>query len=165
MLTQAIHTLDVLVWLAGLPAEVAAYANTSSIHRMEAEDIVGAAIRYANGATGTIAATTCAYPGFADRIDIIGENGTATILGSTLAVAFHDGAEEQIADDAGEAGVGADPMAFSHDQHRSLIADFVDAVRNGRQPRANGVEALKVHILIDALTRSVARGGPVAIAS
>jgi len=35
LLTQAIHTLDLLLSLAGDPAEVCAFATTTPIHRME----------------------------------------------------------------------------------------------------------------------------------
>ena len=39
LLTQAIHTLDLMISLAGLPVEVTAYAATSAVHRMETEDL------------------------------------------------------------------------------------------------------------------------------
>ena len=42
-------------------------------------------------------------------------------------------------------------MAFSHDGHRAVLADFLRAVRTGAAPRVSGAEALKVHRLIDAL--------------
>jgi UDP-N-acetyl-2-amino-2-deoxyglucuronate dehydrogenase len=164
LLTQAIHTLDVLTSLVGLPDEVAAYAATTPVHRMEAEDMVGAAVRFPGGAVGTITATTAAYPGQPDRIDIIGEKGTATISGTSLDVRFHDGSEERIAGDGAAAGGGADPMAFAHNQHRALIADFVTAIGTGREPRPSGAEALKVHVLIDALTRSADAGKAVRLA-
>lgn len=45
----------------------------------------------------------------------------------------------------------ADPMAFPHDWHRSLLADFLDAAEKNRQPRVSGEEALKVHRFIDKL--------------
>jgi predicted dehydrogenase len=162
LLTQAIHTLDLFLSLAGQPAEVAAYAATSAVHRMECEDIVGAAVRFAGGALGTIAATTCAYPGFPERIELIGERGTAAIEGNRLAVRFHDGAAIQEGAE-GAGGTGADPMAFAHDHHRALIADFLDAVAEGRDPRVSGEEALKVHRLIDALLESAARGRAAAV--
>ncbi len=163
LLTQAIHTLDALLSLSGLPEAVSAYAGTTPVHRMEAEDIVGAAMRFAGGAIGTIGATTAAYPGHPDRIDLIGELGGATISGLTLDVQFHDGSEERIDDGGGAAGGGADPMAFDHGPHRALIADFVEAIGAGREPRISGQEGLKVHVLIDALTRSAAEGQPITI--
>lgn len=125
---------------------------------MEAEDLVGAAIRFTNGAIGTIDASTTANPGFPDKIEIIGEKGTATIDGWNLRVQYVDGTEETIAPDSATGGFGADPMDFSPDQHQALIADFLQAVKSGGEPRICGEEALKVHMLIDALTRSAPDG-------
>ncbi|RVG98663.1 gfo/Idh/MocA family oxidoreductase [Sinorhizobium meliloti] len=150
LLTQAIHTLDLLVWLAGLPEEARAYAATSGIHRMETEDLAMAAIRFSGGAIGTVSATTCAYPGYPDEIDIIGTRGMARLGGRLLAVSFHDGTELSVEDEAA-GGAGADPMAFPHHHHRAVLADFLDAVESNGEPRVNGREALKVHRLIDAI--------------
>lgn len=151
LLTQGIHTLDLMLSLAGPVSEVRGYSATTAVHRMETEDMVCAAVRYANGALGTIDATTAAYPGFPERIEIIGTKATASLAGTELKVARHDGTVVSVkADDSG-GGTGADPMDFPHDYHRSVVADFVDAVQTGRSPKVSGQEALKVHRLIDAL--------------
>jgi UDP-N-acetyl-2-amino-2-deoxyglucuronate dehydrogenase len=154
LLTQAIHTLDLLIAFAGEHAEVKAYCTTSPIHRMETEDLAMAAIRFASGAIGTITATTCAYPGFPDAIDIIGTKGMARLEGGQLEARFHDGSEVSVADGTSGSGAGADPMAFSHDHHRAVLSDFLDAVATGRRPRVSGREALKVHALIAAILQS-----------
>jgi UDP-N-acetyl-2-amino-2-deoxyglucuronate dehydrogenase len=44
------------------------------------------------------------------------------------------------------------------------MADFVEAVRTGREPRVTGEEALKVHRLIDALIETGRTGQRVAVA-
>lgn len=161
LLTQAIHTLDVLLSLAGDAAEVMAYATTSPVHRMECEDLVCAAVRWKSGALGVIEATTAAYPGAAERIELSGTRGTATLAGTALELRFDDGRRETLAADGSGGGTGADPMAFPHDYHRSVWGDFLDAVQGGGEPRVNGEEALRVHRLIDALLASAANGGPV----
>lgn len=153
LLTQAIHALDLFVSLAPPLAEVAAYAATTTVHRMETEDIACAALRFANGALGTLDATTARYPGFAERIDVTGTRGTATLCGGRLDVRFHDGRHESAGED-GSLGGGADPMAFAHDAHRALIAEFLDALDAGRAPVNNGRAALAVHDLIDAVLAS-----------
>ena len=158
LLTQGIHTLDLLVSVAGLPVETTAYAVTTPVHRMETEDLVAGAIRFGNGAIGTVSATTCAYPGTPDSIEVIGTRGMARIEGATLVAAFHDGSTIEMDDGEVGGGAGADPMAFSHMHHRAVIADFVDAVEQGRAPRVSGREALKVHRLIDAMLRSAETG-------
>jgi predicted dehydrogenase len=49
-------------------------------------------------------------------------------------------------------------MDFPHDWHRAVIADFLDAVEEGREPASSGRSALAVHRLIDALLLSARRG-------
>lgn len=158
LLTQTIHTLDLLISLVGLPEEVMAYATTSPVHRMETEDLAMGAMRFANGALGTISATTCAYPGFPDAIDLIGTKGSARLDGARLQIALQDGTTTSVADDDGIGGAGANPMAFSHHHHRGVIADFLDAIETGDEPRINGREALKAHCLIEAILSSARSG-------
>src|SRR5205809_452779 len=67
---------------------------------------------------------------------------------------FTNGKNLEVKTESGGGGTGADPMAFPHDWHRSLLADFIDAIERGREPRVNGEEALKVHRLIDRLLQS-----------
>lgn len=165
LMTQAIHTLDLMLSLAGPVREVVGFAMTSPVHRMQTEDMVAAGVRFANGALGTIDATTAAYPGFPERIELIGENGTAALAGTSLDVRFHDGtvfSETAVA--AGD-GTGADPMAFPHDWHRGLIEDFLDAVAEGREPPVSGETALHVHRLIDALLLAAETGERVTVAA
>jgi predicted dehydrogenase len=154
LITQGIHTLDLMLSLAGPIAEVRGYASTSSVHRMETEDLVAAAVKYNSGAIGTIDATTAAYPGFPERIEIIGEKATASLAGSDLFVAHHDGRVTELKTEYGAGGTGADPMAFPHDWHRGVLQDFLDSIGQSREPRISGAEALKVHRFIDRILQS-----------
>jgi UDP-N-acetyl-2-amino-2-deoxyglucuronate dehydrogenase len=162
LITQAIHTLDLTLSLAGPVAEVAAITGTTGLHLMETEDFVGAGLRFANGAVGALMATTAEYPGFPERIELIGVKGTAVLTAGVVTVHYQDGREEHIGEEQGTGG-GADPMAFPHDAHRALLADFLDALDQDRSPRVTGREALRVHHLIDAVLRSSAERRAVAI--
>jgi UDP-N-acetyl-2-amino-2-deoxyglucuronate dehydrogenase len=155
LLTQAIHTLDLFGTLVGPIDEVASHAVTSPLRRIDTEDIATATLSCRNGAIGVIDATTVAYPGFPERIDLAGTLGTAVLQGNSLALFFPDGTEERV-ESEGETGGGADPMAFDHAPNRDLIADFAEAVRTGRLAETNGHSALQVHYLIDALLTSAA---------
>jgi UDP-N-acetyl-2-amino-2-deoxyglucuronate dehydrogenase len=163
LLTQGIHTLDLLLSLVGPAAEVMSYVTTTPVHRMETEDLVVAAVRYRSGAVGSVEATTAAFPGYPERIEIVGENGTATIEGLALKVAFADGRRIEATPDNVGGGTGADPMAFPHGWHRELIADFLDAIETGGEPLVIGDAALAVHFLIDALLESGSTGRPAAV--
>jgi UDP-N-acetyl-2-amino-2-deoxyglucuronate dehydrogenase len=164
LLTQGIHTLDLLISLAGTPLEAVAYAVTTPVHRMETEDLVAGAVRFANGAIGTIGATTTAYPGYPNAIELIGTKGSARIEDTSLVARFHDGSDVRMEDGAPGGGAGADPMAFPHHHHRAVLADFLDAIEGNCDPKVSGREALKVHQLIDALLRSAETGRREALA-
>jgi UDP-N-acetyl-2-amino-2-deoxyglucuronate dehydrogenase len=158
LLTQAIHSLDLMLSLAGPVARVAAIAATTAMHQMETEDFVGAGLAFANGAAGSLSATTALYPGGAESLVIACEKATATLSGPTLTLNWLDGRNETLGAPAGAAGGGADPMAFPFRWHQAVIADFADAVERGRAPAASGEVALRVHRLIDALLQSSREG-------
>jgi predicted dehydrogenase len=149
LLTQGIHTLDLFLSFAGEPTEVKSFVATTPIHRMETEDLVAAAVKFKSGAIGTVHATTTAYPGFPERIELIGTKGTAVMEGPSLKVEFTDGNKVEVKAEGG--GTGADPMAFPNDWHRALLRDFLNSIQENRQPRVSGEEALKVHRFIDRL--------------
>jgi len=153
LITQAIHSLDVFCTLVGTPVEVGCFATTSPMRQIDTEDLAAGMLRFANGAVGTLGATTAAYPGFPERIELSGTLGTATLEGNSLCLLLHDGRAETLEGD-GPTGGGADPMAFDHGPHKALIADFAAAIRDGRDPDSSGRSALAVHRLIDALLRS-----------
>lgn len=164
LLTQAIHTLDAFVGLLGLPERVAGFAATSVLRRMDTEDVVAAALSYGNGMLATIDATTAAYPGYPERIEIAGTGGSAVLSGDRLEVLLVGGERIAAGEDSATLGGGADPMAFSHQHHRAVLADFLDALDQGRRPRVDGREALKVHRLIDAILDAAAGGTAVEVA-
>lgn len=164
LISQGIHTLDLMLSLAGPVEQVSGFVATTPVHRMETEDMVCAAARFASGAIGTIDATTAAYPGFLEEIILTCETGTAKLAGTELLVQFHDGRRVAIEADRSAGGTGADPMAFPHDYHRAVMADFVAAIREDRAPKVTGEEALKVHRLIDALIETGRTGAAVRVA-
>ena len=162
LITQAIHTLDLMLSLTGPVAEVAAVAGTSALHRMESEDFVGAGLRFANGAPGALMATTAAYPGMPERIELIGTKASAILAAGVVTTHYQDGRIERVGEEQSTGG-GADPMDFPHDAHRALITDFLDAIAQRRSPRVSGREALKVHRFIDALLQASAERRVVAV--
>ncbi len=155
LLTQAIHTLDLFQSLTGPVTQVAAMAATSPLRAIDTEDIAVAAVRFGNSAIGTIDATTVSYPGQPERIELACERGTAILLAEGLEVHWKDG--RHLRHEGSEAGGGgADPMAFSHEAHKALITDFIDAIEEGRDPQVSGREAIQVQVLIEAILQSAA---------
>ena len=162
LISQAIHTLDLMQVYTGPISEVTAMMGTTSLHRMEAEDFVASGVRFASGAIGAIVATTAAYPGEAETIALGFERAAVRLGSGTLTISWHDGRVEAFGESSGTGG-GADPMAFPHDWHAAAQRDFLEAVRDGRQPKVSGEDALEVHRLIDAMALSSREGRKVSL--
>ncbi|SMG59042.1 Gfo/Idh/MocA family protein [Paraburkholderia susongensis] len=162
LMTQAIHTLDLFLWLVGRPDEVFSYAITSRGHQMECEDTVAGVMKYRSGCVASLHASTAIFPGFPERIEISGSNGSATLSGGRLTVHYTNGTVMAEGETA-SLGSGANPMAFSHHAHQAVIANFIDAATHGAEPVASLKSALDVHLLIDALIASSANHRPMPI--
>ena len=150
LMTQAIHTLDLFRWCLGVSEVHASQVTTTALHRMETEDYAAALVRLGNGAPGTIIATVAAWPGSPEWIQVIGTEGTARLEGGSLRLSFLDGREEAVVDESGT-GSGANVMAFSHEPHKAVLADFLDAIEHDRDPAIPGEEALATQRLIESI--------------
>jgi predicted dehydrogenase len=160
LMTQAIHTLDLLLSYTGLPARVMGLASTSPVHTLEAEDCACALLHYASGAMASLQATTAAYPGFPERIELNGTLGSATLEAGVLQVALMNGQTLSMGSQQ-DSGGGADPMAFDQAAHRVVLQDFIDAVRLSREPAVTGRSALAAQQVIEAIMASAQSAQPV----
>lgn len=166
MINQAIHTLDLALWLAGPVAQVQAMMRTSPLHRMEAEDIAAALLTFQSGASGVLTATTTAYPGGAESVSLTTTQAHCHLQGDSLRIDWLSGDVDVIAPDGGgDTGGGADPMAFTHAWHQAILEDFVAAVSERRTPLAPPDEALHVHAVIDAMEQAARAGHAVEVAA
>lgn len=157
LISQAIHTLDLMLSLTGPVARVQAMTATTALHAMETEDLATAGLQFASGAVGSVLATTAAFPGGAETIRLDCDRAAATLRSGTLRIDWRDGRSETHGEQTGTGG-GADPMAFPHDWHRDLIAAFARDAAAGRTPVPSGRDALAVQRLIDAIIRSSQQG-------
>jgi predicted dehydrogenase len=153
LISQAIHTLDVALWLLGSVTKVQAVARTTQLHNMESEDFVTAGLDFASGAVGSLVASTASFPGTPESIALHCTHGSVVLASGQLQVTWRNG-ETQTFGEAGGTGGGADPMAFTHAWHQAVITDFMSAIPENRPPAASGRSALDVHRLIDAVIQS-----------
>src|SRR5256885_13245863 len=86
LINQAIHTVDLLLWLFGDVVSVQAEKRTA-LHKIEAEDTLVALLEFANGAVGVLQAATSAYPGYPRRVELTGSEGTVIIEHDRLVAA------------------------------------------------------------------------------
>lgn len=157
LISQAIHTLDLMLSMTGPATAVQAICATTPFHAMAAEDFTAGAIEFESGAVGSIFASSASFPGDAESLAFYCDNGSALLKSGVLTVHWRDGRAETFGSEATTGG-GADPMAFPYDWHKSLIADFATAIKTGRPPRVTGSEALNVHRFITAIEASSRSG-------
>ena len=168
LMNQGIHAIDLLQWFMGPVEEVSAFMNTVGHERIEVEDTCAVALRFANGAVGTIEGTTCAYPGFLKRIEIMGTRGTAVMEEESLIKwEFSDETEEDIVirekycNATATGGGAADPKAIGFHGHQRLFESFVKALDEGTEPEVSGESASIAVNIICAAYRSAREGKPI----
>lgn len=169
LINQAIHAIDLLQWLVGMPEEVFAW-KTRRVHLgIEAEDTACATLKFAHGALGTLEATTAAWPGWERRIEICGEFGSAAIEDERIVrweFKEADAADESLlaSMNAHAAGSGADaPDQISFQGHQQQIADMVQSLRHHTPLLIDGQQARHAVALVRALYASSASGIPMKI--
>ena len=158
LLTQAIHTLDLLLHLAGPYKDVAGFVSTSPLRKIDTEDVAAAAIRFKNGALGVLDATTVARPGYPECIEIAGSKGSAVLETFQLTINRAEGRPEAVGA-AQSGGGGADPMAFDHGPHRAAITELLDAIEQKREPSNSARSALEVQRLIEDILADASKRG------
>jgi predicted dehydrogenase len=171
LMNQAVHSVDLLAWLMGPVVEVRALAGLVAHERIAVEDTAVAAVKFANGALGTITATTAAFPGYLKRIEISGDAGTAVLEEEDLIrwdFAKKTKADEKILQKMAErkstgGGGAADPKAIGHHGHARQFQDFVEAIRKGRKPSIDGPEGRRAVEIILAIYKSAETGKAVSL--
>jgi predicted dehydrogenase len=170
LMNQAIHNVDLLLWMMGDPTHVAGFAATLAHERIEVEDTAVAVLHFRSGALGVIQATTSVHPGYPKTIAIHGDKGSAVIeQEDVLRWDFTPETDEdarvreRFAAKVGASGGAADPKAISHEGHRRQLADFVQAVRSNGTPQVDGREGRRAVAVIQAVYESARTGRSVEV--
>jgi predicted dehydrogenase len=165
LMNQAIHNVDLLLWMMGPVTHVAGFKDTLAHERIEVEDTAVACLRFKNGALGVIEATTSVHPGFPKTIAIHGDQGTAVIEQEdvlrwelTPETPEDQAIRQRFAQKVGASGGASDPSAISHVGHARQLTDFVQSIEKGRPPLVDGREGRKAVELILAIYQSAETG-------
>ena len=168
LINQCIHNLDVLQWLVGLPAEVFAVAGFGRYHEIDVEDEVTATLRFEDGLTGTVTASSGEAPGI-NQIDLVGDLGTLRFDGERIRLyASAESVAEHCASTLDMFGM---PEITEHpirpdetvDQHQAVLRNFVNAIARGEPlatPAAAGLASIE---LANAMLLSAWRGQAVSL--
>lgn len=159
LINQAIHQVDLLLYLVGSIVNVSGMWQLGARHKIESEDIVNALVSYESGGTGVIQAATAFWPGYTERIEIHGTKGTAIISGDRLT--GWDVLDDTVANRLDPAPLAhdvasgsSDPMAISVTSFERQFRDFADSIREGREPVVNGEEGYRALQVVLGIYRS-----------
>jgi predicted dehydrogenase len=164
LINQAVHQVDVLLYLVGEVKELFAYWQLAARHKIESEDVIAALLRYANGATGVIQASTAFWPGYSERLEIHGTKGTAVITGDKLTT-------WDVQDDSGDPAPvekdvmsgASDPMAISTVPFERQFLDFGKACESGSKPLVSGEEGYRALEVVISAYESCRRGAKMSL--
>lgn len=160
MMNQAIHSIDILLWLMGQVDSIFAYTATR-YRPIEAEDVGVAALRFTSGALGVIEAASTVFPrNLEETIAVFGERGTVVISGVNAREIktwqFSDAKKE---DDLLKAGSEADGRVKSG--HRAILENLLAAIETGGCLAVDGRQGLKALEAVLGIYRSAETGLPV----
>jgi predicted dehydrogenase len=159
LINQAIHTLDLLLWLLGPVSRVRAATGTR-LHPIEGEDVALAVLELASGALASFEATTVAWPGYPRRLEISGTEGTLVVEGDRIAAADLKTPRPGLVSEPGERQAGASTAVVADaTPHRRLFEDFARAIESGGTPACDGREALRSLAVVEAVYAAARQGG------
>lgn len=163
LMNQAIHDLDLLLWLMGPVESVQAMAATR-LRKIETEDVAAAVVQFRNGALGVIEAATTIYPkNLEESLAIFGETGSAKVSGKIANIIetwdFEDTTEEESKTMVKR--VEEDP--FGKPGHQCIIEDMMKAINEGVSPVVTGEDGLAPVKLILAILESAETGKKVVL--
>ena len=152
LINQAIHTVDLLLWLMGDVACVQGRTATT-LHSIEGEDTALALLEFVNGALGSLQATTAAFPGYPRRIEITGTEGTV-ILDQDHIVAVdvkNPLAGAEITAPSHDRENNSSPVVSDFHSHQIIIEDFLTAIRDNGRPMCDGNEGRRSLVLVEKI--------------
>lgn len=162
LINQAVHYLDLFQWIMGGVDRVRAFSGNLT-HRgiIETEDAIVGAVRFKNGAFGTIEATSSSIQGWDTRLCITGTAGFVSVNGGH--VEHMEFADESVKAEIKEAEallsrINAGKIGQSHYGygHPAQIADFISSVRTRKPPRVTAADALDAAQLVLEMYESCA---------
>ncbi len=159
LINQAVHTVDLLLWLLGAVVRVQSRTATA-LHAIEGEDTAIALLEFASGAMGVIQATTAAYPGYPRRVEITGTGGTVILEQDRILAAnlrrpqAINSALEPDENESASSAVVSDVRG-----HQALFEDFIQAIQQNRAPICDGREGRRSIALVEAIYRAARNGG------
>ena len=157
-MNQASHYVDLLDWLIGPVESVMAYTGTLA-RNIEVEDTGVAALKWRNGAMGSVNVTMLTYPkNFEGSITVLGEHGTVRIGGVAVNRIDHWEFAQAHAMDADRDDASYQTTSVYGLGHPLYYDNVIRTLRGECEPDTDGREGLKSLELLVAMYRSARDG-------
>ena len=148
MINQALHTLDLLLWMIGQPETVQAdVTNRHLAGTIEVEDTASALFRYGDGRTFNFYAPTASGADMPVQV-MVATKGGQTIVAANDTITVNGVIRPA---DSGDIRYGKDVWG---DGHAKLVTDFYTCVEEDRPFAIDGKEGARVVRAILAMYRS-----------
>ena len=162
-MNQASHYVDLLDWIVGPVESVMAYTGTLA-RNIEVEDTGVAAIKWRNGAMGSINVTMLTYPkNLEGSITILGEKGSARVGGVAVNKIEHWEFEQPHEVDERVADASYQTTSVYGFGHPLYYDNVINTLRGEAQPETDGREGLKSLELLIAMYMSSRDGRRVSL--
>ncbi|AWW32661.1 gfo/Idh/MocA family oxidoreductase [Echinicola strongylocentroti] len=161
-INQGIHTVDLLLDIMGEAESVFGKVKTA-LYDIEGEDMGTALVTFRNGALGNITAGTALYPGYPERLEIYGTEGSVMLEGGKIVAWNVKNQASKVENPTHEASGAADPMAIGHALHLMQIEDMVMAIQENKPPLVTGAIAKKSLEVILGIYESSKTGNEIAL--
>ena len=153
-MNQASHYVDLLDWIVGPVESVMAYTGTLA-RNIEVEDTGVAAIKWRNGAVGSINVTMLTYPkNLEGSITILGERGSVRVGGVAVNEIEHWQFDQPHEMDAQIGNASYQTTSVYGFGHPLYYDNVINTLRGEAQPETDGREGLKSLELLIAMYMS-----------
>ncbi|SDZ33686.1 Predicted dehydrogenase [Evansella caseinilytica] len=147
LLNQDPHQLDLWQWICGMPKRVRSFMTFGKYRDIEVEDDVTTFVEYDHGATGLFVTSTGEAPG-TNRLEVSGDRGKVVIENDKLTF-WRLRVPESEFNREFRGGFGSPecwkceiPIHGENAQHIGIIKDWINAILNGTELLAPGVEGI-----------------------
>lgn len=153
LMNQGIHGIDLLEYLVG-PIKTARGKIATLMHKIETEDTAVATVEFEHGALGVIEGSTCAYPGFARRIEIHGDAGYVVLRETGVEKLMIRGKEVSVECSAPGVNTASDPANLGHHNHEMQIRNLLAAAEGKEELLVDCREGRRAVCVIESIYRS-----------
>ncbi len=171
LINQAPHQLDLLLWYMGEVDEVYGVWDTLNHPELEVDDTAAAIVKFKNGAIGNILVTNSVNPALYSRVAVYGSNGQTVSVqtdGGSMFIAGMtaiaeppvlnewtvEGEEDKLDQYVKEDSDAFNSVDNSYYYFTQQINDFIEAVKDNRNPMITLEDGRKTVELITAIYRS-----------